>query len=226
MKKSIIYIALAISVIANIVFLFIILRNTCSIAKTNGTDFSDKEKLQEAAEAAVKKYVCDDLYYPDSYDPVTTQVDSAFYNYLTDTECFNAALKLIDLRTSYDEAKETYENNDWTIRFHGNVSGPFLEHEREARAESAKKMKDLQEEIEVQQNIIKNRDTSRDGEFLGWVVEHKYRASNSNGVVSFGEVLYIFDPEMKNYYFRFSLDKNYNKNLYSIKETIETELGI
>ena len=44
-----------------------------------------------------KKLVCENLYYPDSYDPVNTTVDSVFYNYLTDVDCLNAAIELIEM---------------------------------------------------------------------------------------------------------------------------------
>lgn len=64
-----------------------------------------------------------------------------------------------------------------------------------------------------------------DGKFIGWQVIHRYRASNSNGVVSFGDVLYVLDPEMNQYYFRYSLEENDNKNLKTIKRVIEELLG-
>ena len=86
-------------------------------------------------------------------------------------------------------------------------------------------MNELQPKIEKQQKIIRNRSTERDGEFIGWQVIHRYRASNSAGVVSFGNVLFILDPTMKQCYFRFSLDDD-EKNLKSIRTTIEKELGI
>ena len=183
------------------------------------------EIRQETAKTMAKKLVCESLYYPDSYDPVNTTVDSVFYNYLTDADCLNAAVELIDLRNAYEAAKSSYEDNDWTIRFHGNPGGAFLEHERNARAEAASEMKELQPKIERQQEIIRNRSTARDGEFIGWQVIHRYRASNSAGVVSFGNVLFVLDSTMSQCYLRFSLDED-EKNLKSIRTVIENELGI
>lgn len=86
-------------------------------------------------------------------------------------------------------------------------------------------MKDLKPKIEKREAIIKNRDSSMDGKFIGWQVIHRYRASNSNGVVSFGDVLYVLDPEMNQYYFRYSLEENDSKNLKTIKRVIEELLG-
>ena len=225
MKKTILYIALAVSVVINIILLCVLLPKSCSSKENDGSTFSNAEVRQEAAVAMAKKLVCENLYYPESYDPVNTTVDSVFYNYLTDADCLNAAIKLIDLRDEYESAKSSYESNDWTIRFHGNPGGAFLEHERNARAEASAKMKELQPKIGKQQEIIRNRSTAKDGEFIGWQVIHRYRASNSAGVVSFGNVLFVLDPTMSQCYYRFSLDED-EKNLKNIRATIENELGI
>lgn len=185
--------------------------------------FADYNKRQTAAENAVRRYVCENLYYPNSYDPVSTKVDSVFYNYLTDEDCVKAAFELIDLRKSYESAKDTYDENVNNIKVFGG-SGVFRDHTIN-RDKAAAEMKDLKPKIEKREAIIKNRDSSMDGKFIGWQVIHRYRASNSNGVVSFGDVLYVLDPEMNQYYFRYSLEKNDNKNLKTIKRVIEELLG-
>ena len=228
MKKNVIYIVLIFSVLTNIVVAFYLFQNFDEqiSEESKSSALVDDEKRLEMAKSAVRKLVCDDLYYPNSYDPVNTTVDSVFYSYMTDKDCIDAAIKLIDLRNSYSSAKANYEDNDWHIRFFGNQKGPFLERERNGRAESAKEMKRLSKEIKEEQLRIKNRDSSRDGEFIGWQVVHKYRASNSEGVVSFGNVLFVFDPQMKQCYYRFSLDDNGDKSIVAIKNVIEQELGI
>lgn len=143
MKKTVLYIALTVSVLINIILLCVLLSKSYSSKEDDESSFSNIEVRQEVAVAMAKKLVCENLYHPESYDPVNTIVDSVFYNYLTDVDCINAAVKLIDLRNEYEAAKSSYESNDWTIRFHGNPSGPFLEHEREARSEASAKMKEL-----------------------------------------------------------------------------------
>lgn len=81
----------------------------------------------------------------------------------------------------------------------------------------------LSSEIEQFHSIINNHDTSKDGQFIGWQVTHKYRASNSKGVVSFGNVMVILDSQMQQCYLYFSLDDN-NKSYQAIKTVIENEL--
>lgn len=233
MKKNILYIALVLSIVTNIVILCIFLADSSSKnlghikdKEKDSSSLADYNKRQEAAEVAVGKLVCDNLYYPDSYDPVNTMVDSAFYNYITDPHCVDAAIQLIDLRKEYKSSKNKYEDSDRFIRFSGGYNSSTLERERKDRAEAAEEMNRLQKEIERQESIIKNRDNSDDGKFIGWQVVHKYRASNSNGIVSFGNVLYVLDPQMNQYLLCFSLDNDDKKNLQSIRKVIEEELGV
>ena len=229
MKKNLLYIALAFSMLINVAVLCVLLKgNISSTTKEEESPkevspFADYNKRQTAAENAVRRYVCENLYYPNSYDPVSTKVDSVFYNYLTDEDCVKAAFELIDLRKSYESAKDTYDENVNNIKVFGG-SGVFLDHTIN-RDKAAAEMKDLKPKIEKREAIIKNRDSSMDGKFIGWQVIHRYRASNSNGVVSFGDVLYVLDPEMNQYYFRYSLEENDNKNLKTIKRVIEELLG-
>ena len=229
MKKNLLYIALAFSMLINVAVLCVLLKgNISSTTKEEESPkevspFADYNKRQTAAENAVRRYVCENLYYPNSYDPVSTKVDSVFYNYLTDEDCVKAAFELIDLRKSYESAKDTYDENVNNIKVLGG-SGVFRDHTIN-RDKAAAEMKDLKPKIEKREAIIKNRDSSMDGKFIGWQVIHRYRASNSNGVVSFGDVLYVLDPEMNQYYFRYSLEENDNKNLKTIKRVIEELLG-
>ena len=229
MKKNLLYIALAFSMLINVAVLCVLLKgNISSTTKEEESPkevspFADYNKRQTAAENAVRRYVCENLYYPNSYDPVSTKVDSVFYNYLTDEDCVKAAFELIDLRKSYESAKDTYDENVNNIKVFGG-SGVFRDHTIN-RDKAAAEMKDLKPKIEKREAIIKNRDSSMDGKFIGWQVIHRYRASNSNEVVSFGDVLYVLDPEMNQYYFRYSLEENDNKNLKTIKRVIEELLG-
>lgn len=182
-------------------------------------------QIQGKAEMFVRKAVCDNLFYPSSYDPVKTSVDSVFYGPLTDAQCVDAAIELIDLRTRYSNAEFAYNEAVDQIKFFG-LTDLGSNHWGKDRDDAKSKMRELQEKITKQQSVIKNRDTSMDGKYVGWQVAHRYRASNSEGVVSFGNVLYILNPEMTECYFRYSLDENDRNNLKSIREVIESELGI
>lgn len=149
---------------------------------------------------------------------------TASFTVLLRIESVQAAEELIDLRSQYSSAQYAYNDAVDHIKFHGITDlGTF--HWGKDRDEAKAKMQNLQEKIEQRQLKIRNRDTSMDGEFIGWQVAHRYRAANSKGEVSFGNVLYILNPDLTESYFRYSLDDEKN-NLESIRKVIEAELGI
>lgn len=216
------------SVILNVILGIVLFIRYSPISQLKNNGFAKEtefESIQGKAEIFVRKDVCDNLFYPNSYDPVKTSVDSVFYGPLTDAQCVNAAVELIDLRTQYSNAEYSYNEAVDQIKFFGRTdlgSNHWGKDKDNAKA----KMRELKEKICRQQSVIKNRDTSMDGKFIGWQVVHRYRASNSEGVVSFGDVLYILNPEVTECFFKYSLDDNDRNNLNSVKETIESELAI
>lgn len=233
MNKKLLYGILIFSLIINTILLGILAYNSFSNKSVSdkGEDnkttdvVADQAKRQALAEQTVRKLVCDNLYYPESYDPVSTEVDSAFYGPMTDGDCVQAAYELIDLESEYTKAKETYEEKAHEFKMMGYNN--FFRELRVERDNAAAKMKELSPKIKRRKDIIKNRDASRDGEFIGWVVTHRYRASTNSGNVTFGNVAYILDPEMSpQYYFRYSLDDNDKGNLEAISKVIQKELGI
>lgn len=229
MKRNIYKILFALSVLLNlslgVILLWNVVSNNTSEEKETTLDIFDMVTLQSKAEVFARNTICETLYYPRSYDPVNTTVDSVFYNYLTDSECVQAAEELIDLRGKYSSALSRYNDAVNHIKFHGMTDlGTF--HWGKDRDAAKVEMKELQEKIDRRKSIIKNRNTSNDGNFIGWQVAHRYRASNSDGVVSFGDVLFVMDKTMENCYFKYQLEDNNSKSLRHIRETIEKELGI
>lgn len=192
--------------------------------KKGAEDDKDFAAIQARAETFVKKMVCDNLFYPNSYDPVKTSIDSVFYGPLTDSECVNAATELIDLRNQYNSAKQSHDMAVDQIKFFGRTD-LGSSHWGKDRDEAIAEMKELQEKIEYQQDVIRNRDTSMDGEYYGWQVSHRYRAANSDGVVSFGNILFILNPELTECFFVYSLDDDDKNSINKYREVIETELG-
>ncbi len=232
MNKKLLYAILIFSLIINTILLGILAYNSFSKKSDNNKDdkssitdvFEDQAKRQAMAEQTVRKLVCDNLYGPDSYDPVSTEGDSALYGTMTDGDCIQAAAELIDLQSEYAKAKEEYEDN--AHRFKQMGYDNFFRELRVARDNAAAKMKELSPKIKRRKEIIKNRDASRDGDFIGWVVSHRYRASTNSGAVTFGNVLFILDKQMSpKYYFRYSLDDD-KGNLEEISKVIQKELGV
>lgn len=89
MQKKVVYIALVVSILLNVVLLFVFLSGKFQTdeASSSQEDKPSKEQITEKAKEKIKEYVCSILYIPESYDPVNLQVDSAFYGIETDVEC-------------------------------------------------------------------------------------------------------------------------------------------
>lgn len=228
MKNKIIKLGLILSIILNVILGIMLYTKDSSCTQYNHSELDKEEDsatLQKKAEEFVKKEVCNNLFYPDSYDPVNTTIDSVFYGPMTDLECVKAAIELIDLRSQYNSALNSYNYAVDQIKFFGKTDFG-TNHWGKDRDNAKTEMRDLQEKIGKRQSAIKNRDTSMDGKFIGWQVAHRFRAANSEGVVSFGNVLYILNPELTGSYLRYSLEDDDDKNLKSIRTVIESELGI
>lgn len=220
--KKFCYLLLGFSVIVNIVLGVKWLINSSNkkeqeIAKQIKED--EFIVIQEKAKDLLKQWICEDLYYPMTYDPVKTKIDSVFYSPLTDQSCIGAAVELIKLRQNFTDAKSRYEDAIEHINFFhsANVGIPTYGKKRDM---ALKEMNELQQKIKEKKKIIKSRDNSQDGNFIGWQFRHRYRASNSDGVVYFGNVLYIVDSNLSRYYYRFSLEENDRFNANKIRDII------
>ena len=84
-----------------------------------------------------------------------------------------------------------------------------------------KQWKKKKANIEKNELIIKNRDTSHDGEFLGWFVYNRYRAKNNNNTVLFGETLLLFDKGLEQWQISYNIEKNKDANFEEVRTVIE-----
>ena len=221
MNKKLLYGLLTVSIVLNIVVLCILLLNHSSGGNPEVSNNNGEVKLQieEKAKAKIKDYICSNLYIPDSYDPVETRVDSAFHYYMTDFQCVKAGEELIKDRRDYENAKRNYDEAVNNIRTFGG-SGVFRHYSVE-RDDCLKTMEEKKANIEKNELIIKNRDTSHDGEFIGWFVYNRYRAKNNNNTVLFGETLLLFDKGLEQWQISYNIEKNKDANFEEVRTVIE-----
>lgn len=188
-----------------------------------------KEKKAEVLVNDIMKQI---LYYPDSYESISTRVDSAFVSIYTDLKAYKAAISLRKLQN--DEERDLIEtelnrakslNALWSI---GGKNAFALEARRQAQQEIAKYEKELKEfddKIEKQRNIIKERAESiQEGTFCGWRIIHNYRSENDLGEANVSRVLLVADPVIERLVFCCSLDDMDENNFQIIKEIIDSVL--
>ena len=85
-----------ISLIVNIILAIFIYVNNHDV---NSKDLQEDVKYrEECAQNLLRQIITSELYFPESYDPVTIRVDSIFHGPLTYYNCVTAAKELIDLR--------------------------------------------------------------------------------------------------------------------------------
>lgn len=240
MKKQYILIIIAVALVINAILLGIITLHgsgfSLGLKGISPVDsMANPEWRQSKAEAVAKKFVCQNLYFPDSFDPVEVRVDSLQYGYMTDQATVSAAIQLIDSLSALERteneisnAERDYLNAKNTLKICGS-SGVFWDNQRiydkakEKYSQVKTHISTLKNDIEQLKNIIKKRDTSQDGKFIGWQVYCRYRARTNNGTIIFGNALFLLDKQMQNLCGRYTIDDG-NKDLDDIRKQIESVL--
>ncbi|MBD5424661.1 MAG: hypothetical protein HDR45_00505 [Bacteroides sp.] len=214
MKKSICIIIACLSISLNIILLSKSYISNTLDNENNYAVFKSIADRDKTAKECVRQYVRNILYYPETYDPVFTRVDSTFYGPMTDCKCIKAAYEYIDFYFKLGDAEYRLKYADRYTSY------------RENKNNIKTQILDLKQKIEKRVNIIKNRDSSNDGKFIGWKITHRYRALNQDGIVVFSTDIFIVDPTMQTLYFRFSADERNNDNIDNLEKVISHSLGI
>ncbi|BBL02418.1 hypothetical protein A3BBH6_26540 [Alistipes onderdonkii subsp. vulgaris] len=189
---------------------------------------SREEKAAEIARSEMIKI----LYNVDSYEPIETQIDSAFTSVYTDFEVVRTAHDLIELNA--DEKKEGLQ---WQYK-HAKSSAAIWsdswdaysrEQYRQAKEEMddyANQLKELDDEVKTKMNEI--RDYAKaviEHQFCGWNIYHRFRCANGLGVQQISDILIIADENMEIVKGRFILDEDDDYSLDKLKKTIDKAIG-
>lgn len=182
---------------------------------------SPEEKANELIKKEVTKY----LYKPETYDPIETQVDSAFAPF-NDPEVF---YMLEDFKKLREELEDYQHRAKFAKGDMANNSDPYLGTYGKHRYADAKdeyetataKIKKLKEKVHDKYYEIAERFTLED-KFVGYVVFHSFRADNNAGNTLIGNYIYIVDSEFKEPLYICTLAE-YNQIQESIKELAETD---
>lgn len=192
--------------------------------------FSCSPSREEKATEIAKSEMIKILYNVDSYEPIETQIDSAFSSIYTNLDVVRAAHDLIELNA--DEKKEQLQRQYNSAKSSAAIwsdsrgwSSYAKEEYRQAKEEMddyAKKLKELDEEVKTKMNEI--RDYAKaviEHQFCGWNIYHKFRCANGLGIQQISEILIIVDENMEIVKGRFMLDDNDDYNLDKLKKTID-----
>ena len=151
---------------------------------------------EEKAEALIAKSTKTTLFKPETYEPVVTNLDSAFAPYdsplLFDKvhELYKKSLEFDECENKAKFAKSSM--NIWKSSYMSEYAkNEYLESKDEFE-EYTEKSDEIQKEMETLETEIKEL---LDGErqFVGFKAVHRFRAENNIGQVSFGDYLYFLD---------------------------------
>ena len=143
---------------------------------------------EEKAEKLVKETLKDYLYHPDSYEPISTRIDSMFIDVTTIEPIMKISGEISDLISKIDkcnmdiESAETsmniYAPDGYSSRFTRGEYARAKKEKEEAQSDLDKYAKKLLGEVaSLKENVGKYHK----GEFTGWAVSHRFRSLNGAG---------------------------------------------
>lgn len=161
---------------------------------------------EEKAEKLVKETLKDYLYHPDSYEPISTRIDSMFIDVTTIEPIMKISGEISDLISKIDkcnmdiESAETsmniYAPDGYSSRFTRGEYARAKKEKEEAQSDLDKYAKKLLGEVaSLKENVGKYHK----GEFTGWAVSHRFRSLNGAGSMTIpGEMVFFCDKEFTN----------------------------
>ncbi len=191
---------------------------------------SKEEKAAKIAKSEMMKI----LYNADSYEPIETQIDSAYTSIYTDLDVIRAAHDLIELNAEekkerlqrqYNSAKSSAaiwnDSRGWS-----SYARAEYQQAKEEMDDFAKQLKELAEEVKTKMNEIRDRaNTVVEHQFCGWNIYHRFRCANGFGIQQISDILIIVDENMEYTNGCFILDENDEYNLEKLMTVKDKAIG-
>ena len=172
-------------------FLITITLSSCSLSN------------EEKAENLIKETLKDYLYHPDSYEPISTIVDSMFIDVTTIEPIMEISEEIKSLISKINKCEREIESAEssmdlWALHSYysqysrGNYTRAKKEKE-EAKSDLDKYTRKLSEQIaSLKENVAKYRKE----EFTGWAVSHRFKSLNGAGTMTIpGEMIFFCNKE-------------------------------
>ena len=170
--------------------------------------FGCTQNKQEKGAEIAKKEVNKLLTNAKSYEPVETEVNSAFTSVYTDKEIVTAAYELVDLYEEYEEVQEKYNDaKSSATLWEGSYMSAYAKEEHKQAKEKMNKYvfqsSEIEDDIISQNKIIRERAKGIEEDmFYGWNIYHRFKYANEPRLC---DLLIIVDENMENVISRFVL---------------------
>ena len=154
---------------------------------------SNEGKAEKLVEETIKDY----LYHPDSYEPISTRIDSMFIDVTTIEPIMKISGEISGLISKIDKCKMDIESAETSMNIYApdGYSSRFTRGEY-ARAKKEKYAKKLLGEVASSKAKVAKY---HKGKFTGWAVSHRFRSLNGAGSMTIpGEIIFFCDKEFAN----------------------------
>lgn len=158
---------------------------------------------EEKAERLVKEAFKDHLYHPDSYEPLSTRVDSMFIDVTTVEPIMDICNEINDLISkinrcegkigSAESSMDLWAPNDYSSQFSRGEYARAKKEKEKAKSDLDKYTKKLLGQFASLKEYVAKY---HKGEFTGWAVTHRFRSLNGAGTMTIpGEMIFFCDKE-------------------------------
>ncbi|MBQ7422779.1 MAG: hypothetical protein IJV27_11665 [Prevotella sp.] len=165
---------------------------------------------EQKAEALIKDYMFKHLHDYNSYEIVETKVDSAYNRPFYDKAVMSAALSAVKANKETKEHYPKYNRAKSTMEiWEDSFSSAGRREYRNARKEYLTEFKKFTESfLEYNKSMFAIASTldTLERQFIGWVVDHKYRCNNRDGNTVLGNDMFVMDRKFKVILFHFDND--------------------
>lgn len=171
---------------------------------TQSCQKSPEAKAESLIETTLKK----NLYHPESYEAVETQLDSAFTP-LDDPRFYEKTLKLAIYDQEAVKLDKDLKEAKSSMAIYSDRYSEYSRNEyQEAKEKYEKKQAELETIKDKAEKLIDEirAETQKSPSFIGFKAKHKYRANNNAGNTVFGMQLFLFDKEISSITTSYDMD--------------------
>lgn len=172
---------------------------------------SREDKIQKAVSQELKGV----LYDFESYEPVKTQIDSAFFSPYIDPEIKSLMMAFAKPAQELEAAKRDYNNALssialWDMPYGSAYSRQQRKEAISERDAAKKKIENIQMQLK---STIKSlyaqvlKDKTKDNEFIGWFVTQRYKCKTGGGYPAFGDDVFVFNKDMTECTFHMEIEE-------------------
>lgn len=159
---------------------------------------------EEKAEKLIQESLKSTLYHPDSYEPISTRVDSAFINFENLAKVGELCEELGDLLDKEQEYQRELKSAESIMSIYAPTRYYYSEHSRVEYNQHKQEYEEYKAKLEkiapkIAATLGELREVSQNlysDEFTGWIVSHRFTSKNGANTMTIpGDMIFVCDTE-------------------------------